>query len=139
MAFMEFHKRLEFLMQHRGIIAAELARRTGLDESRISEWLKGGGPQLRIGLQRGLLIARALDVPMEFLADEAADLVPPDVPLKWETQVREIAGRKGWEWVYWRLIEGQGSGDPIRYDDPSRKDVAEAAETLARQIRKKTS
>lgn len=136
---MKFPKKLKNLIDHRGTTQADLARALDVKDARITEWLDGEGPMLIRSLILGLKMARALNVPMEYLADEEMEGIPPPVPSKWETLVREIAGRYGWEFVYWRIIEAKEDVKPIGYADPSRKDIEEAAETLARQIRKKTS
>lgn len=119
MADVKLNKKLKFLIEHRATNQAELARKTGFPEARISEWVRGKGPALARGLEQGLKIARALDVSVDYLADEAAEDEPDAVPSKHETQVREIAGRMGWEWIYWRLV---GAERPA-LDAPSRPDA----------------
>lgn len=73
-AFMEnmkFGKKLESILKARDIKPAELSRLTGIYAARLSEWTTGekGKPSLK----QAFLIARALDVPLEYLADDEQD------------------------------------------------------------------
>lgn len=70
MESMTFGKKLEKLLELRDVSQAWLARRVGTYAPRVNEWIAGkGAPSLKVALE----ISRALDVPLEYLADDDQD------------------------------------------------------------------
>lgn len=66
--------KIKALLDARGLSQNELARLAGVHQPRISEWFGGsGGPSLLTALR----IARALGVPLEYLADDGQDAPDP--------------------------------------------------------------
>lgn len=68
-------EKIQSILAERQIKAADLSRQTGLSESRISKWFGGTGTP---NVYDAFRIARALEVPLEWLADlDAQDQPPP--------------------------------------------------------------
>lgn len=73
---MEFPEKLRDLLDSRRMAQADLGAAVGLQQSRISKWVNGKGEP---SLSQGLLLARALKVPIEYLADDKADKPSPEL------------------------------------------------------------
>lgn len=72
---MTFHEKLRRRVAELGINKAKAAREVGLPESTISSYLAKEGSLPRIDI--ALKIARAIRVPLEWLADDSKDWPPP--------------------------------------------------------------
>ena len=71
---MAFHEQLARLMDERGISQAELCRATGIATSAMSHYVRGEtGPSLT----KTVLIADALEVPVDALAGRASEVAYP--------------------------------------------------------------
>lgn len=66
---MDVMRKVEALLERRGMIPAELSRMTGISTGRLSKLSQGKG-ELRI--PEALRIARALEVSLDWLADDEA-------------------------------------------------------------------
>lgn len=75
MRFMVFSEKLSLLLDRQGLLAADLARELGTAASTVSNWLNGRGSLPRPS--NLLKIARFLDVPVEYLADDDATAPRP--------------------------------------------------------------
>jgi transcriptional regulator with XRE-family HTH domain len=71
---MTFVEKIEQLRKLRGLSQSDLAAAAGISQPRISEWKRDDsrGPSLPVALS----IARALGVPLDYLADDAQDDPP---------------------------------------------------------------
>lgn len=76
---MEFFLKLTTYLQKNGVSQQQLAILTGLEESKISRLVTGKSKPF---LADGLAIARALDLPLVWLADDTQPWPPPDGPGK---------------------------------------------------------
>ena len=72
---MKFHEKLKRRVQELGLNKAKAARDAGLPESTISSYLAKDDSLPRMDI--ALKIARAIGVPLEWLADDAQDWPPP--------------------------------------------------------------
>jgi transcriptional regulator with XRE-family HTH domain len=75
---MEFSEKLEKMIAEKGITQTALARETGIDQSAISAMTLG---KRRPYMDQALLLARALGVPLDYLADDSMDEPPPTTEL----------------------------------------------------------
>lgn len=72
---MTFAEKLAIAMEARGLSQMKLGELTGIHQTAISRMTRGGDTQ-RPYLDQGLLIAKALNVPLEYLADDLWDEEP---------------------------------------------------------------
>jgi transcriptional regulator with XRE-family HTH domain len=74
-AAMKAAEKIAWLCRERGLTQKRVGELAALPENRISKWLDGQGePTAR----QALRLARVLDVPMDWLVDDEADVPPPD-------------------------------------------------------------
>jgi transcriptional regulator with XRE-family HTH domain len=88
--------------------AAELSRRTGIRESRISEWGRGRGE----GSQSPLVflkLAKALGVTADFLLDDSQESFRPALNDD-EKKLLEIAREMGFQVAFRRLLHLEAPG-----------------------------
>jgi transcriptional regulator with XRE-family HTH domain len=71
---MRFDEKLRRLCQRRGLTQAQLMRAVGASKSTMSNWFNGKN---KPDLETALKMARFLDVPLEYLADDALEEPPP--------------------------------------------------------------
>lgn len=139
-SMMKFHRKLQYLTRHRGLSQAEVARRMGVPETRVSEWALGKAPSLAKDLAFGLAMARALDVSLEYLADEAQEGEPPAVPDRWEMLVRDMVASQpqgvGWKWVVWKLV-GANNVPPVEHTSPTFGETHDAARVMAEHVKQR--
>jgi transcriptional regulator with XRE-family HTH domain len=105
----EIYEKLQRAMNVRGIGVSELARRSGMPQPSVSEYVKGDIKTYP--LRKTALLARALEVPLEYIADPA-DTPVPAAPDPREVQVREIAAMHSWDLIYRILIAALRPADP---------------------------
>jgi hypothetical protein len=72
---MEFFLKLTTWLQKNGVSQQQLAILTGIEESKISRLVTGKSKPF---LADGLIIARALDLPLAWLADDTQPWPPPE-------------------------------------------------------------
>ena len=99
LAFMRFHEKLRRRVAQLGLNKAKAAREVGLPESTISNYLVKEESLPRIDI--ALKIAKAIDVPLEWLADDSADFPLPEAapkasPSKFDDEILmlEVAERQ---------------------------------------------
>lgn len=97
---MKLHKKIQVLCGRKGWDRAQLAREVGVTQSTVSPWWHGEG---RPSLDAALQIARALDVSLERLADDSAD-VPPE-PSRDERMLADLVDRLGVAEVLRRVLD----------------------------------
>jgi transcriptional regulator with XRE-family HTH domain len=98
---MTFAEKLDKLIEMRGTSQSKLARIVGIHQQAISAMTRGKQePYLR----QGLALAKALEVPLEYLADDAIDSLPPAVLAERERMVWEIVRDIGVDEAWRRLI-----------------------------------
>lgn len=132
---MEPHQKLQRLLEQRGLSQAELARRAGIPQPSVNEIVNG---RRRLFADLAWTLARVLEVPLDFLLDPAVTEVPP-VPGARERQVREIAEKKGWDWIYWRIVDPL-TGGPVHGfapESPTYAEQLEAERKMSEQIKKR--
>lgn len=101
------------VLASRGWTATDLEVSAGLPKNRITKWKKGGEPTAR----QALAIARALGVPLEWLADDTLDYPPPpttavDLMARFEEPIRILGVTEAWR----RLLRPpEGESGPIRH------------------------
>jgi transcriptional regulator with XRE-family HTH domain len=105
----EIYEKLQRAMNVRGIGVCELARRSGMPQSSVTEYVKGDVKTYP--LRKTALLARALMVPLDYIADPA-DTPVPAAPDPREVQVREIAAMHSWDLIYRILIAALRPADP---------------------------
>lgn len=118
---MEFPKKLAMLMERSRLSQQALANRVGLQQSRISKWTTGKGEP---SLKQAVELARVLDVPLEYLADDAID-EPPPAPSKAQMIVMQLIEDMGYDEARRRLaqvieVELIGRPAPGSPDDPAK-------------------
>lgn len=90
---MKIFDKIDAALDARGLTQAALERLTGLAENRISKWKDGKGYP---DLEQARRIAKTLDVPLEWLADDAQDWPPPrnidDSRWLWLVQAADVLG-----------------------------------------------
>lgn len=122
MTSMNLPEKLERLLARPGIRAIDVARKAGLRPQRITEW-KDPKSKRRPTLTQALALAQALDVPLDYLADDAQDDPPaPDVPPDLVALIRTL----GVERARARLLMLPEPGSPpivVSPDAPSYGDV----------------
>lgn len=74
---MEFHERLARIMRNKGISQSELCRRSGIATSAMSHYVRG---ETEPSFTKVIAIARALDIPVDDLADNAFGSMPRMTP-----------------------------------------------------------
>lgn len=80
-------EKIEKHLASKGIRQGELAAMVGVLPARISKWKSGEGePTAR----QALRIARALDLPLEYLVDDDADELPEAKDSTEETQILDL-------------------------------------------------
>lgn len=72
---MEFHEKLEYLIDLRGISKTELSEKTRLSKSAISDMTSN---KRRPYLDQGKILADALEVSLDYLADPESDGLPTE-------------------------------------------------------------
>ena len=82
---MKLSTKLSGLAKTQGLKPAEIARRTGVSHTAAGKWLKGDAVP---GLYEAAALARALNVPIAYLADDSLDEVP--IPDDDEAQVLNV-------------------------------------------------
>ncbi len=84
---------------------AELARVTGIPAQRFTEWKEAKPEKPRLPtLPQAFKIARALDVPLDYLADDQQDDPPPAALSEEDDRILEIARSLGYEEAKRRLV-----------------------------------
>lgn len=74
---MEFAKKLNKLMDERGVTYLEVARHVGVGTTTVFRWLNQKGKPLRPRLDEAARLAELLGVRVDYLADDALDAPPP--------------------------------------------------------------
>src|SRR5262249_18363849 len=110
---MRFAEKLAHLLELRDVKAAELVRRTGIPQPRFSEWLNPPPGKNRMPtLPQALLLARALGVPLEYLADAKAAEVPAPALTPDEEHLLKVARSL-------RGGAGEAVGRIVNYREPA--------------------
>lgn len=86
---MTIDHKLAALLESRGWTQAELVRRTGISKQRISRWLTQPDRH-RPTLEQAFTVARALGVPLDYLADDDQDEPPPPVATEEEIAILDL-------------------------------------------------
>ena len=89
-----FSEKLLKMRDGRGLSQAKLAARAGLARSAISDMEKD---ERRPYMDQALKLARALGIPLDFLADDSLDEPPPSEMTEDERQVIELFRGTGLE------------------------------------------
>lgn len=105
------------LAQHRRIKQGELARMIGVDPARLSEWKKDVG---KPSIDHAFRMARLLDVPLDYLADDSLDEPVPVGLSEAERLVLGLVRSMGLDEAHRRLASSPAAGQPVAYD----KDVS---------------
>jgi transcriptional regulator with XRE-family HTH domain len=112
---MRLSEKIPMLVKRMGITQAELARAIGTYPSRISEWASEEG---KPSIQQALRMARALNVSLDYLADDAQDDPPQMLSSEWERKVWEIVKEIGAEAAWKKLVRPDQGGSGIEYVTP---------------------
>ncbi len=70
---MKFHEKFECGLKSSSISVKQMAKRLGVAPNTVYTWLKGG---VFPALDHAAIIAQALELPLEFLADDKMEKVP---------------------------------------------------------------
>ena len=107
---MRFAEKLDYLISLKETNQSRLSRQTGIAQSAISEMTKG---KRRAYMDQALRLARALGVPLDYLADDGLDDVPGVPATEQERRVWEVVRAIGPEEAWRRLVGAppdQGGG-----------------------------
>lgn len=80
-----------------------------ISQGRISKWTRAEG---NMYVHQAHALARALDVPLDYLVDESRE-EPKPIPSERERQVMEWIDKFGWEAAYWRLVGTVPGVEPV--------------------------
>lgn len=114
-------RRLQSLIDLRGLTQTDVERRTGLEQTRVSKWTKGQNH--RIFAHQALALARVLGVTVDDLLDTSRELEPAAEPSDFEVGARKLLGQMTWEEAFYRLAAVRATLTPM---DPSDEAVDEA-------------
>jgi transcriptional regulator with XRE-family HTH domain len=120
---MTLGQKIQMLIADRGTSQAAVARRAGISQPRLSRIINGER-NARLFVAQALAIARALEVSLDYLADDAATAPPPAVPTAGERRVWEVVREIGPERAWKRLIQGAAGEHPA----PLRLEIRETPE-----------
>jgi transcriptional regulator with XRE-family HTH domain len=99
---MRLVEKLEMALRSKGLTQGSFERLAMLSENRISKWKNNQGePTVR----QALRMARLLDLPLDYLADDEVDEEPHRLIDDWERKIRDVIAIIGAEVVYRRLLE----------------------------------
>jgi transcriptional regulator with XRE-family HTH domain len=112
---MDLPKKLEILLAPYGT-AARISRVTGIPSSRFADW-KNPDSGRKPTLEDALLVARALGVSLDYLADDAQD-EPPSVLTEQEKLVLEAYRESGLS--PYRAVKAMQEAAEVREDEPIR-------------------
>ncbi len=99
---MNLVEKIEKLLSDRGWKQIDLAEAIGVSKQRVSQWMQGTGQPKPYHLLR---MARALNVPMEFLADDTMEDIAAQGVSAEEMKVVEMARVLGLEEAKRRLLQ----------------------------------
>lgn len=128
---MRFSEKLDKLIDLRHTNQSELSRKTGIAQSAISDMTRG---ERRPYMDQSLLLARALDVPLDYLADDSLDEPPPASISEWEKKVWEVVKEIGAELAWKKLVRPERAPAVPELIGP-----ADPPEVPKPKIRRKTS
>jgi transcriptional regulator with XRE-family HTH domain len=102
MLLMTFGQKILSLRNQRGWSQRDLAKEIGgVSGSSVSAWENGAVPAMDAAFRT----ARALSVPLDFLADDARESPTASGLTDAERQLRSLVDRFGAERLLWRLVE----------------------------------
>jgi transcriptional regulator with XRE-family HTH domain len=101
MEVMDFPEKLEKLIAHSGMKAAEVARRSGIPPQRFTDWK--ADRKRRPTADQALHLARALNVSVDYLLDSELDDPPDPVLTTAEREILAFVRRIGIEDAWERL------------------------------------
>jgi transcriptional regulator with XRE-family HTH domain len=120
---MDMVAKIQHLLRDRGLHQAEFEPLAGLPKGRVSKWAGGQGePTAR----QALRMARLLNVPLDYLADDDLDEPPPASMTDRERQVWEVVRTIGPDEAWRRLVGAplpsfEVGGDPGFLDRGARR------------------
>ena len=91
-------EKLQMLMARYGLNGQKLARLSQVSDSEISRILQG---KSRPGLDNAFRLARAVNVTLDYLADDSLDAEPPQPADHLTPEERQAAGSCAEDWL-WR-------------------------------------
>jgi transcriptional regulator with XRE-family HTH domain len=101
--FMKFDEKLAKLIDLRDTSQMALQRKTGISQSALSDMINH---ERKPRLDQAFLLSRALDVSLEWLADDEAEGDPPPRSVKdWEENILFMARKLGQDEAARRLLE----------------------------------
>jgi transcriptional regulator with XRE-family HTH domain len=102
MDHMELKEKLPMLIRKRGLKQADVARITGIPAARFTDW-KDPASGRTPTLEQALRVARALGVPLDYLADPEQDDPPAPALSDAEREIIAFVRRIGVETAWSRL------------------------------------
>jgi transcriptional regulator with XRE-family HTH domain len=136
---MKFPEKLSFWIEKRGLKQAVIAKKAGLTPSTISDMMTApkGRKLRRPYLDQGLKLARALELDLDFLADDEADEPPAGLTADEQIVLRyyRSAKRRG---VTLEMVEDRLGGlvGPVEEGKVGETGGREAARTISERERK---
>lgn len=106
-------EKITILLERRGMRQADLSRATGIRESRLTQLGQSDG---KLRVPEALKIARALGVPLDFLADDEMTEPPESLSADDQTLLRITRGL-GYDEALKRLLRAPGE-HRVSYNEP---------------------
>jgi transcriptional regulator with XRE-family HTH domain len=127
---MKIGEKIQKLIEDRGTSQAELGRKVKIAQPRLNVVING---KARLFVDQAAAVAKALDVSLDYLADESLGEPLPPAMTEWERKVWEIVSAIGPEMAWRRLIgEGVAKG-PLIVDTASDDPASEVRPTKDRR------